>query len=98
MPESAPIERLVEETFVAERFVPVAVVKAKKLEDKVLVAVVPVAEVKERPLLNVWSPLHVGAIAWDNAGAASLRIKVFAVPFCAERVTETEGFAPVEVL
>ena len=43
---------------------------------------------------NVWSPVHVGVIPWESAGAASLRMNVVATPFTAERPIVAEGFAP----
>ena len=49
----------------------------------------------EAPPVNWWSPVQVGAIAWESAGAASLRMKVVAEPFTAERPMVAVGFAPV---
>ena len=45
------------------------------------------------PPVKVWSPLQTGTIAWERAGAASLRIAVEALPFMAERPREAVGFA-----
>ena len=45
--------------------------------------------------MNWWSPVHVGAIDCESAGAASLRIAVRAVPFTAVRPIEAEGLAKV---
>ena len=62
------------------------------------VEVVPPVAFTSPPALQMWRPVHVGAIDCERAGAASLRIKVFAEPFTAESPTEAEGFAPVEVV
>jgi hypothetical protein len=76
---------------VATRFVVVALVLV--LLSMVKSSMVEVA-LEMSPPVNVWSPLHVGVIDWDSAGAASLRIKVLAEPFTAVRPMEAVGFAP----
>ena len=54
--------------------------------------------VVEAPATENWcNPVHTGAIDVDKAGAASLLMKVFAVPFVAVSPTFAEGFAPVVV-
>jgi len=45
------------------------------------------------PPVKVCSAVHVGAMACDNAGAASLRMAVVAVPFTAVRPIVAEGLA-----
>ncbi len=50
------------------------------------------------PTLNCHKPVSTGVIDADSAGAASERIKVFAVPFVAAVPTVTLGFAGVEVV
>jgi hypothetical protein len=55
------------------------------------------AGLKSPPAFQVWNPVHVGMMAWESAGAASERRKVFAVPLTAARPIVAEGFAPVEL-
>jgi hypothetical protein len=61
------------------------------------VEVAPPAAFAKIPPSKVCKAVHVGAIACERAGAASLLMKVLADPFWAERVIETLGLAPVEV-
>ena len=88
-------------------FVPTSVVIVPRVAKKsVLVACVEVASVDERnctvedavlmkpPVLKIWSPVHVGVIDWESAGAASERMKVSAEPFTAASPMVAEGFAP----
>jgi len=51
--------------------------------------------VEEAPPVNWWRPVQVGAMDWESAGAASLRIAVKAVPFTAVRPMEADGLAKV---
>ena len=44
------------------------------------------------------NPVQVGEIVWFKAGAASLRIKVVAVPFIADSPIEAVGLADVGVV
>ena len=56
------------------------------------------SSVEEAPPVNWWSPVHVGAIDCESAGAESLRMKVVALPLTAVRPRDAEGFAPVALV
>lgn len=49
------------------------------------------------PVLKVWSPVQVGMMLCESAGAPSERMKVVAEPFWVDKVTFADGFAPVAV-
>ena len=91
--------------FVARREFVIPARVSVPVEEKLEVAVAPKYAllyteriVDEAPPVNWWRAVHVGAIACERAGAASLLMNVVAVPFTAVRPIVPVGLAPVALV
>ncbi len=91
LPEPPPAEVVVATILPVESVARMDEVTFAMIVDELNVAV----ELKVAPPVKVCRAVQVGAMDCERAGAASERIKVFAVPLCVERSTFVDGFAPV---
>ena len=87
----------------SEFVMPASVSAPVELKDEVAVApkyalLNTESMVEEAPPVNWWRAVHVGAIACERAGAASLRMNVEAVPLTAVRPIVPVGLAPVALV